>query len=78
MLQRGSLTASEVKRFANEGYLLRLGPLTPLMVVQLLEVLEAVRFGMAAAVDKVCRLYQWESTPESVSSRVTDIDVERL
>ena len=43
-----------------------------------LEVLEAVRFGMAAAVDKVCRLYQWESTPESVSSRVTDIDVERL
>ena len=42
MLQRGSLTASDLERFANEGYLLRLGPLTPPMVVQLLEVLEAV------------------------------------
>jgi len=42
MLQRGSLTASELEQFANEGYLLRLGSLTPPMVVQLLDVVEAV------------------------------------
>jgi len=49
MLPHQSLTASEVDQFANEGYLVRYGSLTPPMIVQLFEALDAVDEGLVEA-----------------------------
>ena len=59
-----SLTASEVDQFANEGYLVRYGSLTPPMIVQLFEALDAVDEGLveaAAAVASTTDHELWES-----------------
>ena len=45
MPQQPSLSASEVNRFANEGYLVRFGSLTSAMIGQLLEALDVADEG---------------------------------
>ena len=46
MPPRQSLSTSEVDQFAREGYLVRFGTLTPPMIAQLLEMLEALDEGL--------------------------------